>query len=370
MADGMQKAVISEPGVYLNLPDSDYFAVDAIGSSDIKKLLKNPADWWYESAHNPHYERSSDSAARTLGSALHCLLLEGEQAYAERFAVEPDPKDYPNAARTVKDLRELLNLFDIEFKATSNKPDLVEKFRAYNLHHRSWDLIVEEHRELVEGGMTPLTARQDRCVRHMSELALAHEDIGPAIRGGLNEVSVFWRREGDDTLYRARFDCLQPGFNLDLKSMSNWQGRNVAQSVIKQITELEYDLQRVFYDEARSALREHVQAGRIITGAGTTDENLTSLKQIASRDEWKWVWLFYQVRDDRTGKAPILVPRLHEPTGTVYEEAQNAIELALENYRDFRDRFSLDTPWHHSEPLEELEDHHLANLQYKRSIST
>lgn len=366
------------PGVYLNLPEADYFAADAIGSSDLKKLLKNTADWWYTSTHNPHFEQPADTPSRILGRALHCLLLEGPEAYSERFSIEPDPKDWPNAARTVKDLRALLNDREVYFKSSDLKPDLIARAKEAGLKNMVWDLIAEQHLYNVEEkGMTPLTTVQDRCVRHMAELALQHEDIGPAIQTGLTEVSVFWHRPDDDSiLYRARFDCLRPGFILDLKSMSNWQGRDVSQSVIKQITELEYDLQRVFYDEARAEFSRFVEKDIVFFGSEkapldhfdpTLDEQIGLLRTIAPRDTWQWVWLFYQVRDDKTGKAPILVPRMHSPEGQVYIEAQVAIEQAIANFKEYRNRFGLETPWHHAERLEELEDHHLANLQYKRS---
>jgi len=42
-----------QPGLYLDLAEDIYFAQDALGSSDLKNLLRAPFDWWYGSRHNP-----------------------------------------------------------------------------------------------------------------------------------------------------------------------------------------------------------------------------------------------------------------------------------------------------------------------------
>lgn len=363
-----------KPGVYLNLPEEDYFSAPALGSTDIKSLATNPADWWYSSRHNPHYQQPENNRARIIGRALHCLLLEGASAFEERFVIEPDPADYPEAARTVDDLKRLLDNHGIPFKTTFKKADYISIARENGLQSEVWDLITEPSRRAMEEGLQLISAEDFRSVAHMERLAREHADIGTAILLGLSEVSVFWYREDDpETLLRARLDCLCPGFTLDLKSMSNWQGRSIADAVKREITTRDYDLQRVFYDEAREQLRNFVKAGQVQSFArnawhpvATDGSPRHIIADIADRDTWSWVWLFYQVRDDKAGKAPILVPRYHEPRGTVYENAEAAIDQALQNYRDYRDRFGLDQPWHHAEPLAEIEDGDLISLQYKR----
>lgn len=372
------------PGVYLNLPEEDYFAADALGSSDLKKLLRAPTDWWYSSRHNQHYEPSDTSEARILGRALHALMLEGRGAYDERFSIEPDPLDYPDAAKNVADVEQLLDANGIDFKKSWSKGEKVEAGRSAGLGGEIWDCITAQHVFNVQKRhMEPIKARQHRALIAMGEIADGHEMIGTALKQGLSEVSVFFEIDGfDGILFRARLDSVSPGYTLDLKSLSNWKGRTISDMARRQIEEFEYDIQRRYYDMARQAMREHIKAGRIIEWDSEKEvytpidflspdrdkAAIDTLDAIAEADHWKWVWLFFQLRDDKAGKAPILIPRFHEPHGEVWEGAGKKIAQALINYQEMVARFGLDQPWTHIEPVEEIEDSDLGGLRFKEVV--
>jgi len=62
-----------------NLPDADYRAIDAVSKSDLDKWVKGPVT------------RKASQRFFLLGSALHALVLEGGDAYADRYyAAETD----------------------------------------------------------------------------------------------------------------------------------------------------------------------------------------------------------------------------------------------------------------------------------------
>src|SRR5262245_8349396 len=69
-----------EPGVYFGLPSAEYHADPSLGSSDLKRLLRSPADYWWSSAMNPDRQPTPDSPAKQKGRALHKLVLEGAEA--------------------------------------------------------------------------------------------------------------------------------------------------------------------------------------------------------------------------------------------------------------------------------------------------
>jgi len=384
------------PGVYLHLDFSEYLAVDALGSSDMKTLLRAPADWWYDSRYNLDRVRPDREKHFILGSALHAILLEGEAAYNAQFSVAPDPREHPHAARTIEDLKTLLDANEIAFQVSKmkKKSDFVELAVEEGLGQYVWDAICEAHTARVEAGASPLSHAEHNALLHMSALVQSHPEIGPGLLGGMSEVSVFWHREGaDDILYRARFDTLAKTFSGDLKSMSNWQGRDPAHAAIRQIVELEYDIQATLYQEAREELRKFVKAGKVWTGGEdkrlTTEDDMEKIKAIAASDSWVWIWLFQQLRDD-TGtrpKAPVLIPRFYRPSSIEeikqsVEEAKSGdqsagfdmmtqawlkIEKATANYRSFRDTLGFDTPWMHVDPNHEILDEQLAaaGLAYK-----
>jgi len=378
-----------EPGVYLHLPFEEYLAADALGSSDMKTLLRMPADWWYDSKHNPDRIKPDREKHFILGSALHAILLEGEAAYHEQFSVAPDPREHPHAARTIEDLKMLLDANEIAFQVSKlkKKSDFVELAVEEGLGQYVWDAICDAHNGRVAAGASPLSYAEHNALLHMSALVQGHPEIGPGLQGGLSEVSVFWHREDEpDILFRARFDTLAKTFSADLKSMSNWQGRDPAHAAIRQIVELEYDIQATLYQEAREELRKFVKAGKVWTGGEdrrlTSEDDMEKLKAIATSDSWVWIWLFQQLRDD-TGtrpKAPVLIPRFYRPSSI--EEIKQAVELsksgdqsggfdmmtqawlkidrALTNFRSFRDTLGFDTPWMHVDPNHEILDEQLA----------
>ena len=359
-----------EPGVYIDLPEEEYFAADALGSSDIKTLLRETANWWYTSRHNPHFEESKDTKARILGRALHSLILEGQQAYEGTFTVEPDPNDYQGILKTTDDILMFLDGIgmDVPSAAKKSKASLVQWATDHGYGQRIWATIKAQHDQDIElFNKVPITAAQDRAMRHMAQIVEEAPTIGPALAAGLSEVSVFWRRPDDPSiLFRARLDSLSPAYTLDLKSMSNWKGRSIEDMPRRQIEEFEYDIQRVYYDEARQYMREFIKQDLIYCPSGELEERAKKvLKAVAESESWVWVWLFFQLRDDKAGKAPILVPRFHQPTGEVWDQAKLKVERGIELYKTYMARFGPDTPWHEVSEVLELEDQDLANLQYK-----
>ncbi len=370
-----------EPGVYIDLPFDDYLKVDALGSSDLKKLLRGAANWWYGSKHNLYLSPRKLEKHFIMGSAMHAFVLEGEDAFYENFSVEPDIRDYPDAAKTVKEIRHLFDLRGIPYKKSFLKADLIEVAADAGLEGRVWDCITAAHKEEVAGGKSPLTANDFRGIEHSSALINNHPDLKDGLKMGLSEVSVFWYRDGeDDILWRARFDRMAPAFSLDLKTMSNWQGLNPVHAMTRQIVEHEYDIQATLYHEARHELRKAVADGRVYTCSEDKpqkplDEIERRIHAIAEADTWKWIWLFQQLRDD-TGanpKAPICIPRFYTPSSI--EEQQSAIEsgsfdmmaqanlkieAAIANYRSYRDTIGFETPWIQIEPLTNISDEDLA----------
>ena len=62
-------------GIYFNLSNEEYHDDPAIGSTDIKKLLKSPTEYWYNSQLNPNRDLTKKQHLK-FGSALHCYLME------------------------------------------------------------------------------------------------------------------------------------------------------------------------------------------------------------------------------------------------------------------------------------------------------
>jgi hypothetical protein len=74
-----------EPGIYFGLAAAEYHPDPSLGSTDLKRLVKDPGEFWHHSPLNPDRPPSPDSKDRKEGRALHKLTLEGEAAFAAAF---------------------------------------------------------------------------------------------------------------------------------------------------------------------------------------------------------------------------------------------------------------------------------------------
>src|ERR1051326_5015376 len=57
------------PGIVFGMPSEDYHRDPSLGSSDIKRLLRSPSDYWWESHLNPDRPPDKDSPAKQKGRA-------------------------------------------------------------------------------------------------------------------------------------------------------------------------------------------------------------------------------------------------------------------------------------------------------------
>jgi hypothetical protein len=319
-------------GVYPHLPDANYFAQDRLGSTDFVKLHKAPADWWYGSRHNPDHKREPTDEMQ-FGSALHALLLEGEEAYERVVAVKPDY--YPET--------------DKKTGAVTLKP-----WHGSANYCKAW---------AAENADRPLhlTAVQDRAVRHMVALVLAHPQLGPVMRAGMPEVAILWTDPATGLRLRAKIDYLLPRFCIDLKSFGgDAKGLTLNQQVNALVAQRDMDVQRRMYFSARQAMAELIKAGALF---GASPEEADWLTRVAAIDDWQWCWIFYRRREDGRGYAPMVKPvlRSHMRNGQfapdiTFTTGEEKLRIAKANYLTFRERYGLDVPWAVIEPAEEPDD--------------
>lgn len=295
--DDDREALPVEPGIHFNLPDRRYFA-SGLGSTDLVTLCREPANWWYSSAHNPD-RIDKPHRALDFGTALHALVLQGMDAFDRAVAVSPFPNFTTKDARAWRD-------------------------------------------QMVASGVAVLTEAEAVAVRQMAHLILNHPDTA-AIGSGLRELAVVWEEDG--LRFRARFDAILPAFSVDLKTYGggNVQGRSPKDTAMRLIANRNYDVQRAHYHTAREKLIEAAREGRIFGDVGADD--ISRLAQITHRKSWAWVWLFYQRLDHASGDAPVVMPIAVEPEDPSHISGRRKIETALANYRSYVARFGLETPW-------------------------
>lgn len=379
-----QLALPPPEGVHVGMPAELYHAAPAIGSSDLETLYADPASWWYASSHNRHRRMRVKRAEHLIfGDALHTLLLEGRDAFAAKFTAEPDSDDGA-WLMTLAEVKQALSDKGVATDRIFDRGKVYSLARKHGLGHRIYETAYADFEKAKRAGANRISIDDERRLRHMVKLFEEHDDLGPALKQGIPELSVFYRRPGmENVLLRVRFDLALPAFCCDLKSISNYRGGDPDDAAINSIVERGYDLQAEHYREGREYASRFIEDGKVFfwgddgpqrRGAGATEIGRILKAIAAAGDDWKWVWIFYQVRNDSDGKAraPVIAPFWADPFGRhkpLFDQARATIDTAFANYLAYSAEFGLEKEWSEIRGIRPLPAERLNRLRFKRETT-
>jgi len=186
-----------------NQPEFDYRRAEGVNQSSLKKILESPA----------HYQaalkfRLIPTPAMEMGTALHALCLDGEEAFNGTYIKKPE---------------------DIKLNTKEGK---------------EWKASVGRKKVLTTGGKDdPWNSVQGmaKSLRHLAWFDSSQEDY---IK--YNEVSVYW--EDRNVKCKARLDrvMVDEGLVLDLKTTDSVD----PETFMKKVVNLGYDFQAAYYTRA------------------------------------------------------------------------------------------------------------------------
>jgi hypothetical protein len=296
-------------GIYLNLPEDDYHADQALSASGIKKLLQSPADYWFTSVHNPDRE-NKDTAATVKGTLYHHAYFEPHKL-KELYAIKPD---------------------GMSFAKTDGK--------LWRDQHS--DKIIVPEKDFSE---------VDRA-RNLAEQSGLFDLIGE----GRSEVSIFHTNKSGHRC-KCRVDHLSNIAAFDLKSFSNPQRKDVDTCIAHAIYFERYHIAAAWY----SMLIE--QAKKLPVYDGTTGEQIEKLQTFMQDVSPHEFWLIFQ----QTGDVPAVYMReLRERDRTTNEinqywrSAEHSIQLATGLYAQFMQTHGPGKPWLTELQPKEIADHEFA----------
>ena len=340
-------------GVFLDLDQEEYFAQEALGSSDLIRLHRARHGWWWASRYNPDFV-DRPTREKTYGSAMHALILEGIQAYEERFAIAPEkPAD---ALVTIDDVKRALvrEGYNVDGRSAWRAADWFDAAEVNIPHIPCWPNMQAKFMRDLEGRES-ISARDDRMLRIMQRAILADKQLRMLFGADspvppLAEVSVF-KTLPDGTRRRWRLDRLFPKFTLDLKTlgMVASQGRPLNWAVGELIPRAGYDIQRADYDQGRRVLNKFVADGFQVHGGALDRRNwLKKLVEMSAdggaRQSWDWIWLMLQ-KPDPKGLAPVVFPVYDDARSAFWKSGRNKAQKALAFYRHAKKQFGLHQPW-------------------------
>lgn len=333
-------------GIYLGLPHADYLADPALGSSSIKDLIAEPARYWHGSWMNPNRPPKDDAPWLRIGSAFHCLALEGRAEFKRRYCMAPGPE----YLRTVEQIGAFIR--EKGGKPPKLKAQVIADALALDPAVKIYDVAVQAAKG---AGMEILKEEEFTAVVRAAQAIATNPFLTNALTGGQPEVSVFWTEEVDGVSIpcKARFDNLKPRANVDLKSMRPKGTRTFEAETLSEIASRRYDIQAAHYQRGRAAFAEHWEAGRVF-GLPDDEERADTVaawaRACAAADAYAFVFVFWSSEG-----APMTRGWSLSPGNPVLEIADKERGRSLANYAKCWKEFGPDRPWFEPAPVEEVD---------------
>lgn len=301
-----------DPGIYFGMGESEYRADPSLGSSDERRVAKNPSDYWFGSWMNPARPPEKDTPAKKRGTAVHVLVLYGEAEFDRRY-----------------------------MRGAENGDDLSPAEKAANTK--------AANKKAAERGLIALPAQEYDNIAIASAMIAKNPKLGRALIGGANEVSIFWRG-ANGVPKKARTDCLKAtklegalrmGIG-DLKSRTNPLEKPFERACIDSIVTYRYDVQARHYMDGCANISRFVADGCV-----HGDHDPALLKNLAAAETMAFQFIWWQAEG-----APITYSKIISPANPILEVAAASIARGDANYLAYMERFGTNMWLLEEEPSE------------------
>jgi hypothetical protein len=186
-----------KPGFIPNMPFEEYFKVEALSNSGLRRLKKS-------AAHFRVPWQPKDQKVLDIGSAFHTATLEPDR-YDSRYAVT-----------------------DLKLSTKDGK---------------------QFQQESVRSGKTIIKQAEHKNIQAMAKAVREHPDAGPLVQGGVSELSCFWIDPDYDFPCKCRLDKITDNMVIiDLKKTQDAEeGSSGFGAFYKSFFSLYYHYQAYWY---------------------------------------------------------------------------------------------------------------------------
>jgi hypothetical protein len=355
-------------GIYFGVPEEIYHRIPALSNSGIRNLLASPTTFWAGSWMNPDYEYKS-AEHFVVGHAYHTLILEGPNAYRERFYVPPHIDDYPKALTTATQYKEAIKAAggqpvtkvpdeaNPQLQRAARTEDWAAQLVALDRSAYVWPDILAKAKARHPGKLE-IDADTDREIHIAARMIAQDPELQKAVRNGWPEVTLIWRDPRQGVLMKCRVDYLKFKAVVDLKTYANRNNLSARQAIARAIAEHRYPLQPATYLQGTEAVRELVRehGTKVVHVWGEPSEEALAdaqqwaLKWASYKGADRWLWIFQQ-----KGNAPVTRGFWHPLASTVHSIAQSMVVDACRNFREMTERYGTD-PWLDLAEIDDLHD--------------
>jgi exodeoxyribonuclease VIII len=206
------------PGIYYDIPFSEYLKIDAFNQSGSKYLLRSPAH--YMAYMLSEEEKKADCLI--LGSLIDCLCLEPAK-FDSYFAIRPDTY-------------------------TGSKGET----KPWNANSKTCKGELEL---LSASGKQVVSMYQFELAQNISSAVLRHKTATEILSRSKKQTSLIWNDTDTGILCKGRLDMLSDVDINDLKSTQDASPEGFSRSIDK----FGYHIQGAFYSDGYAALTGNVQ---------------------------------------------------------------------------------------------------------------
>ena len=227
---------------------SDYSSIPGLNYSGMKDLAISPLRYWHLHI-NPDRPEPEPTPAMAFGSALHCKVLEPDQ-FTSRYCKAFNPGDYPEALRTIDDIRGWLTGRGLKPKGT-RKGDLIQQVVEADPETAILDVLEGYHARDV-GDREILSADFWRDVHGAAEALYAEPSFMALLTQGKPEVTMTATDPKTGVPLKCRCDLVGDGWILDVKTFSQMKDKSIDKTITDALWFNHYLWQAYLYSYVRS----------------------------------------------------------------------------------------------------------------------
>lgn len=344
------------PGIYFGMSEDEYHADKSLSASGIKDIHVTPLTFWMRSGFNTN--KADDSTEpKERGKAFHTRLLEGAEAFAERYAIAPSIDEYPGAIDGGDALKERCK--ELGLKVSGRIAELCERIRVADPSAVLWpDIMAEFDHLAVTKGQTIIKRKLADEIQRQVRIVEMHPGTEKALRGGFCEVSIFYVDRQTGVPMKGRIDYLKARAAVEMKTFTNPFGKPIDQAVASSVANNKYMVDAVVrldaVEVAKAMIRKHgtsvVHGDSIPTDAW--------LKAFAEPAPHAFVFLFLEA-----GDVPNVRVREFKQRETAkgdenlyWQKGAAMFRDGVDLYRQHFEHYGPDLPWVDPQPMRSFVD--------------
>lgn len=324
-------------GRIVKIPVAEYYAVPALSNSGMKDLAVSPLRYWHLNI-NPARPVRVESPEMKFGTALHCLVLEGDQAFEQRYACKLNAADYPDCLITIEDLRGWIR--DKGGKPVgTRKAEVIQQAQAMDPSVPVWDVLEARH-FATNGGKTFFEKEEWTRLANAAAALRREPKVQEILKSGDAEVSVFVTDSATGIPLKGRLDWISASASCiaDIKTFTQKRGKSIDQTIADAIYYEGYYRQAFLYS--------------------TLHQRATGRKA-----PLKYIMPFVESQEPHEVRIRELRQSSHGAVNLYWQKAAIEVRHFCETWGHYMSEFG-DRPWRRDREIEVLDDMEMKGMAF------